>query len=69
MPRTSQQVQYVEHPVHSYRSIVLEEYGVPSGVIRTTKAALTDARTALGEDADHVEFVKEIEKAAGVEIV
>ena len=48
---------------------LLDDCGVPSGVIRTTKAALTEARSALGEEADHVELVKVIEKAAGVEIV
>ncbi len=48
---------------------LLDDCGVPSGVIRTTRAALAEARTALGEEADHVEFVKAIEKAAGVEIV
>jgi len=47
---------------------VLKETGVPSGAIRTAKEAFTAARQALGEEADHVEFVKEIEKAAGVEI-
>ena len=47
---------------------VLEDQGVPSGAIRTAKAATAAARAALGEDADHVEMVKEIERAAGVEI-
>jgi hypothetical protein len=47
---------------------VLEETGIESGVIRTTKEAFGKARAALGEEADHVEFVKEIERAAGVEI-
>ena len=47
---------------------VLEDQGVPSGAIRTAKAATAAARAALGEEADHVEMVKEIERAAGVEI-
>lgn len=47
---------------------VLEDNGVPSGAIRTAKEAFAAGRKALGEEADHVELVKEIEKAAGVEI-
>lgn len=47
---------------------VLEENGVPSGAIREAKRALAEARKALGEEADHVEMVKEIERAAGTEI-
>lgn len=47
---------------------VLEDTGVASGAIRTTREAFAHARKALGEEADHVEFVKEVENAAGVEI-
>jgi 3-hydroxyisobutyrate dehydrogenase len=47
---------------------VLEDNGVASGAIRTAKEAFATGRKALGEEADHVELVKEIEKAAGVEI-
>ena len=47
---------------------VLEDNGVASGAIRTAKEAFAAGREALGEEADHVELVKEIEKAAGVEI-
>ncbi len=47
---------------------VLEDNGVASGAIRAAKEAFAAGREALGEEADHVELVKEIEKAAGVEI-
>ena len=47
---------------------VLEENGVPTGAIREAKRALAEARKALGEEADHVEMVKEIERASGTEI-
>jgi len=47
---------------------VLQENGVPHDAIGTAKAAFGRARRALGEEADHVELIKEIEKAAGVEI-
>ena len=47
---------------------VLQENGVPHDAIGTAKEAFGRARRALGEDADHVELIKEIEKAAGVEI-
>ena len=47
---------------------LLDDQGVASGAIRTAKEALATARAALGEEADHVELVKEIERAAGVEI-
>lgn len=47
---------------------VLEDNGVASGAIRTAKEAFAAGRKVLGEQADHVELVKEIEKAAGVEI-
>ena len=47
---------------------VLDDNGVASGAIRTAREAFAAGRKALGEEADHVELVKEIEKAAGVEI-
>jgi len=47
---------------------VLEDTGVPHDAIGTAKRAFATARRELGEEADHVEFIKEIEKAAGVEI-
>ncbi len=47
---------------------VLDETGVPSAAIRTAREAFAAARAALGEEADHAELVKEIERAAGVEI-
>jgi hypothetical protein len=33
-----------------------------------TKRVFGEGRKALGEEADHVELIKQIEKAAGVEI-
>ncbi len=48
---------------------ILEDNGVPSDAIGTAKRAFSAAREALGEEADHVEFVKMIERSAGVEIV
>ena len=47
---------------------VLEDTGVPHDAISVAKQALARARKALGEEADHVELIKEIEKAAGVAI-
>jgi len=47
---------------------VLEDNGVPASAIAVTKEAFARARKALGEEADHVELVKEIEREAGVEI-
>lgn len=47
---------------------VLDDTGVASGAIRTAREAFARAHQALGEEADHVEFVKEVEKEAGVEI-
>jgi 3-hydroxyisobutyrate dehydrogenase len=47
---------------------VLEDTGVPHDAIGTTQKAFAAARSALGEEADHVELIKEIEKDAGVEI-
>ena len=47
---------------------VLEDTGVPSDAIGVTKRVFGAGREALGEEADHVELIKEIERAAGVEI-
>jgi len=47
---------------------VLQDTGVPADAIGTAKQSLAAARATLGEAADHVELIREIEKAAGVEI-
>ena len=47
---------------------VLGDTGVPSDAIGMAKAVYGAAREVLGEEADHVELIKEIERAAGVEI-
>jgi 3-hydroxyisobutyrate dehydrogenase len=47
---------------------VLEDTGVPSDAIGVAKRVFAQGRKALGEEADHVELIKEIERAAGVEI-
>ena len=47
---------------------VLRETGVPHETIAAAKRAMEEARKALGEEADHVEAIKLIERAAGVEI-
>jgi len=47
---------------------VLHDTGVPSDAIGMAKAVYSKARAVLGEEADHVELVKEIERAAAVEI-
>jgi len=47
---------------------VLAENGVADTAVGIAKDALAKARIALGEEADHVELIKEIERAAGVEI-
>jgi len=47
---------------------VLQDTGVPSDAIGVTKRVFGAGREALGEEADHVELIKEIERAAGVEI-
>jgi 3-hydroxyisobutyrate dehydrogenase len=47
---------------------VLEETGVPHEAIGMAKRVFAAARQALGEQADHVELIKQIEKAAGIEI-
>jgi 3-hydroxyisobutyrate dehydrogenase len=47
---------------------MLQDTGVPHDAIGVAKEAFGRARVALGEEADHVELIKEIEKVAGVEI-
>ncbi len=47
---------------------VLQDAGVPSDATSVAKTAFAKGREALGEEADHVELIKEIERAAGVEI-
>jgi len=47
---------------------ILEDNHVPSDAIGTAGRAFSEARKILGEEADHVEFVKVIEDKAGVEI-
>jgi len=47
---------------------VLEDTGVPSDAIGVAKKVYAEGRAILGEEADHVELIKEIEKKAGVEI-
>ncbi len=47
---------------------MLQETGVRSDVIRAVKEVLARARAAQGEDADHVELIREIEQSAGIRI-
>ena len=47
---------------------VLNQNGVPSDATAVAKRFMADTRKALGEEADHVEAIKEIERRAGVEI-
>ncbi|MSR07154.1 MAG: NAD(P)-dependent oxidoreductase [Gemmatimonadetes bacterium] len=47
---------------------VLNQNGVPSDITAAAKRCMARARMALGEEADHVEAIKEIERQAGVEI-
>jgi 3-hydroxyisobutyrate dehydrogenase len=47
---------------------VLQDTGVPHDAIGVTKHVFGAGREALGEEADHVELIKEIERAAEVEI-
>lgn len=47
---------------------MLQDAGVPHEAIAVTKQAFVDGRSALGEEADHVELIREIERRAGVEI-
>jgi 3-hydroxyisobutyrate dehydrogenase len=47
---------------------VLKDNDVPHEAIAVTKEAFAAGRAALGEEADHVELIREIERRAGVEI-
>ena len=47
---------------------VLQDTGVPHDAIEVAKRVFAEGRTVLGEEADHVELIKQIEKAAAVEI-
>ncbi len=47
---------------------LLKETGVPSEAAAGAKEFTARTRKALGEEADHVEAIREIERAAGVEI-
>ena len=47
---------------------ILKETGVPSDATAESKRFMEKTRRALGEEADHVEAIREIEKAARVEI-
>jgi 3-hydroxyisobutyrate dehydrogenase len=47
---------------------VLQDTGVPHDAIGVAKRVFANGRQALGEEADHVELIKQIEKAAAVEI-
>lgn len=47
---------------------VLEDTGVPHDAVGMAKRVFAEARSTLGEDADHVELIKLIEAAAGVQI-
>lgn len=47
---------------------VLKQTGVPSDVTKVVKQCLADELEILGDEADHVEAIKEIERRAGVEI-
>jgi len=47
---------------------LMQDTDVPHKNVEITKHAFAAARAALGEEADHMEFVKEVERAAGVEI-
>ena len=47
---------------------LLRETGVPSDAAAESKKFMERTRKALGEEADHVEAIRTIEQAAGVEI-
>ncbi|MGD2135972.1 MAG: NAD(P)-dependent oxidoreductase [Gemmatimonadales bacterium] len=47
---------------------VLQDTGVPHDAIGVAKKVYEEGRKVLGEEVDHVELIKEIERAAGVEI-
>lgn len=47
---------------------VIDDAGLEARLLRTVSALLSEARTELGEEADHVEVVKLAEQEAGVEL-
>ncbi len=47
---------------------VIDDAGLEARLLRTVSALLSEARTVLGEEADHVEVVKLAEQEAGVEL-
>ena len=47
---------------------VLRQTGAPADVTKVVKQCLADELDILGDEADHVEAIKEIERRAGVEI-
>ncbi len=47
---------------------VIDDAGLEARLLRTVSALLSEARTELGEEADHVEVVKLVEQEAGVEL-
>jgi 3-hydroxyisobutyrate dehydrogenase len=47
---------------------LLEQTGVPADATAAARRFTQQSRKALGEEADHVEAIKEIERSAGVEI-
>jgi 3-hydroxyisobutyrate dehydrogenase len=47
---------------------LLEQTGVPADATAAARRFTQQTRKALGEEADHVEAIKEIERSAGVEI-
>ena len=48
--------------------IGIDDAGLEARLLRTVSALLSEARTVLGEEADHVEVVKLAEQEAGVEL-
>ncbi len=47
---------------------VIDAENLPAPLLRTTSELLAEARSVLGEEADHVEVIKRAEAAAGVEL-
>lgn len=47
---------------------VIDDAGLEARLLRTVSALVSEARTELGEEADHVEVVKLVEREAGVEL-
>ncbi len=47
---------------------VIDDAGLEARLLRTVSALVSEARSELGEEADHVEVVKVVEREAGVEL-